>query len=393
MHILIITSEHYLTQSYPLGGIFQYHQARGLIKFGCKVGVISTDILSPRVFLKKYTYLRHEVQDRINIYREYKKSIIPSFFLKSTYVRRQVYIGVGLFQKYISENGIPDVIHAHNCLYAGVVACNIKRRYKIPYIITEHSSAYGRKCIKDWQIDRIQEVFDEAEYKSAVSFSLANDIKSIIKTDFNDDEIINNIIDEKFESEVIADQDSSNGPFIFLTIANLDVNKNTEGLINAFAMQFKGNDKFKLVIGGDGELRNELMGLCLRLGIMGQVKFEGVMTRERVIKSIKESNVLVLPSMYETFGVVLIEAMALGKPVISTDSGGPREIINESNGILVPINDIQALSNGLLYMYENIKKYNPIEIRNECILKYGQRSYISKLLDIYTAAINMRNNL
>jgi len=379
-----------LTDRYPLGGIFQHHQANGLIKSGCTVGVISSDILSPRVFLKKYTYRQFEVQDGIKIYRMYKKSLFPSSLFKSLYIRKQSDIGIGLFEKYISENGMPDIIHAHNCLYAGVIAHNIKRKYKVPYAITEHSSAYGRNGIRCWQIDQIQKVFDEVDYKSAVSHSLAKDIENIIKIKFSNDEIIHNIIDESFESEVVLNQNPANDKFVFLTIAHLDANKNTEGLVRAFARQFRGKDKFKLVIGGDGGLKDKLVELCSELGIIQQVKFEGFMTRERIIRAVKECNAFVLASVYETFGVVLIEAMAMGKPVISTDSGGPREIINESNGILVPVNDIKALSDGMLHMYENINKYNPIEIRCACIGKYGQKAYVSKLLNIYENVINKK---
>jgi glycosyltransferase involved in cell wall biosynthesis len=67
-----------------------------------------------------------------------------------------------------------------------------------------------------------------------------------------------------------------------------------------------------------------------------------------------------MASDFETFGVVLIEALAMGRPVIATDCGGPREIVNESNGMLVPARDNGALARAMQRMVEQRHRYEPM---------------------------------
>ena len=91
----------------------------------------------------------------------------------------------------------------------------------------------------------------------------------------------------------------------------------------------------------------------------------------------------VLASRYETFGVVYIEALACGKPVIATKCGGPNSIVNENNGYLVNIDDIEALSNSMKLMFQNIENYDARLIRKECEKKYNPQVIASELEEIY----------
>ncbi|MFA6661181.1 MAG: glycosyltransferase, partial [Bacilli bacterium] len=86
---------------------------------------------------------------------------------------------------------------------------------------------------------------------------------------------------------------------------------------------------------------------------------------------------------FETFGVVLIEALALGKPVISTRSGGPEDIVEETNGLLVPTNDREALGKAMQYMVENYNTYNPQEIQQRCHEKFSEASVAKRLVNVY----------
>ena len=74
--------------------------------------------------------------------------------------------------------------------------------------------------------------------------------------------------------------------------------------------------------------------------------------------------------MYENFGVVYIEAMACGKPVIATSAGGPNEIVNEEVGLLVSPKDVEALEKAIDYMLDHSKDFNP-----EKLVKYISTRY------------------
>jgi glycosyltransferase involved in cell wall biosynthesis len=94
-------------------------------------------------------------------------------------------------------------------------------------------------------------------------------------------------------------------------------------------------------------------------------------------------DVFVLSSIVETFGVVLIEVLAVGKPVVATKCGGPEDIVNQDNGILVPTKDVHALAEAMYNIYLNINKYDASLIRNDCISRFGKDSFVEKLRHIY----------
>ena len=118
-----------------------------------------------------------------------------------------------------------------------------------------------------------------------------------------------------------------------------------------YALSLVVNEKqAKLLILGDGEERKELELLANRLGIAEKVDFLGF--QKNPYKFISKSNIFVLSSIQEGFPTVIIEAMACGVPVISTDcKAGPNEIIeNRENGLLVPVGDEKSLAEAILQL-------------------------------------------
>ena len=112
----------------------------------------------------------------------------------------------------------------------------------------------------------------------------------------------------------------------------------------------------------------------------------------QVADTIAESDVLVSASNYETFGVVIIESLALGVPVISTNSGGPESIVTKDDGILIPPNDEKALSEAMNRMLVSIDRYNAAEIRHRCFARFSEKIVTKKLLHIYEEIISERSS-
>jgi glycosyltransferase involved in cell wall biosynthesis len=132
-----------------------------------------------------------------------------------------------------------------------------------------------------------------------------------------------------------------------ITVARLTKQKNIELLLLAMSKVIQKSPKITLTILGDGELRPELESRAEQLGIHRRVTFSGYVLDPRPYLS--SHDVFVLPSLWEPFGLALIEAMAHGKPCIATAVGGMREIVdNEINGLLVPSNDVDAIANAIL---------------------------------------------
>ncbi|MGL5352505.1 MAG: glycosyltransferase, partial [Clostridium sp.] len=194
-----------------------------------------------------------------------------------------------------------------------------------------------------------------------------------------DIEVINNLVPiELFEERNIK----SSNDFIFFSLAFLEGEKGMDTLIKAFAQGFKGSNCI-LKIGGDGSQRPWLEAMAEELGVSKQVIFLGGLLRNEVSKYMNECDVFVLASRYETFGVVYIEALACGKPIIGTYNGGAEDIINDFNGKLANVDNVDSLKNSMISIKENVNLYNSHIIKSDCIRRFGKETFVSKIISVY----------
>ncbi len=384
MKILIIPSEHFVTDSNPLGGIFQYHQAKALSNAGFQIDVLSVGFITPRYLTTKYFYKRRQKDEEVNIFRLYRQLYFPHRFLPFLFLKRQ-YINMAnkLFLDYVNEFGQPDIIHAHNFLFAGVVAQFLKKKYSVPFMITEHSSSFVRENLSDEKLKTIQDIAKDSFVVTAVSSRFQNILSDCIKSDVF---LLPNIVD----SSLIRNYFSINAKeiFTFLHVASLDENKNQELLIKSFKKLANISEKIHLRIAGEGNMLLYLKNLVKDLKIDHQVTFLGRISREQLMGEMHRSNCFVLSSNFETFGVVLIEALVCGLPLISTRCGGPEDIVNDTNGLLVSVGDQQQLENAMVYMYENSHKYSKVKLNSDAIEQFGAKSFINKAANFYKMGVH-----
>ncbi len=136
---------------------------------------------------------------------------------------------------------------------------------------------------------------------------------------------------------------------IVIAVGSLKPLKGFDFLLRAAAGAFANRKDLRLVIVGDGAERNSLEALSESLGVRDRVTFTGV--RRDVDALLRMSDLLVLSSWTEAFPNVVLEAMATGLPVISTDVGSVREVVREGeNGLIVPPKDVDALNSALRSM-------------------------------------------
>jgi len=396
LHVLIIPSERYVTPEEPLAGIFQYQQAHALSRAGLQVGVIAPQPRSLRLLkLKRGSWLgSFEFCDDEGIptYRNQGWGWIPG---RTPYLSSCFYVKLGqkLFEKYAAQCGLPDIIHAHNVLYGGVIANAITRSYDIPFILTEHSSIYIAHRIHKWQVRMVKEVLKNADARLVVSPYLGCVLEKQFGQIAQPWYWVPNVLDKTFEEQNIFEysEHKERDQIRILTIGSLIPIKNYEGLLQAFALAFKGNNRVHLVIGGSGPLCGRLENLAEHLQIRNQIEFLGALNREQVLNEMRCCNIFVLPSHHETFGVVLIEALACGKPVIATDSGGPRCIVHDGNGLLVTPGDNVALANAMKMMVQDIDQYDPKAIHEDCINRFGEKTIVNRIVDIYSNILANRS--
>lgn len=388
MHILILPSW-YPYSSRPISGVFFREQALALKNAGYKVGVVAPIQKSVREIIKKPAFsLSHNYWTNdcgvATIRSEHWA--IPKCRRMNMY--RWLSAGRSLLRDYLSEVGFPDLIHAHSLLYAGALAAEMKKIHGIPFVVTEHSTHYARGMIRGWQLPFIRAGVDHASVRIAVSEALA-DLLQKFHSDYQDKWVyVPNMVDVNVfcGTAPIASVGGPNKKFVFFSAALLTKKKGLNFLIDAFANNF-ASDHFELWIGGDGEERSALEAQAGSTSASARIRFLGKLDRAQMASYMAGCDIFVLPSLYETFGVVLIEALASGKPVIATRCGGPESIVTPNNGVLVSPSDPAALGLAMKEMVCNFNDFDSSAIRADCIAEFSNESVAAKLTEIYRHAI------
>lgn len=381
MHILIIPSW-YPTKENPINGTFFREQALALKNAGNKVGVLYIKNRSLKKFYSSVKYYKNRIEFyNDNGIKTYRCSGVN--FTPKTKITIDM-LTLIFFKRYITNEGMPDIIHAHSFLPAGIIATLIKKKYNIPIILTEHASVYAKNQIDQKEIDNIKvklELFDDLIAVSQPFIILLNKLFDTRKFQY-----FPNLLPRMFEEIEIKDNKLKD-KLTILNVASLNYNKGHDLLLKSLERVLKRGN-VELRIGGDGTEKENIKQLSIDLGIEDKVKFIGQLSREETLEEMRNCNMFVLSSRYETFGVVVIEAHACGRPVIATKCGGPESIITADNGILVENNSKKELEKAILFMVKNLDKYNSNEIRKECIKNYGHLTFTNNLLKRYRSIIN-----
>jgi glycosyltransferase involved in cell wall biosynthesis len=292
------------------------------------------------------------------------------------------------FRQYVKDNGRPDLIHAHNVLYAGMAANKLSSESGIPYLITEHSSFVARQAFDKRLLPAIKKAYQEAASILTVSDSLGKDIERLLPVLAGRWQVLANVLDPEVEEAPWSmPLQNRHRPFCFLTIGSLIPIKGHENLVRAWQSAFGNNPDVHLSIAGTGELETDLKKLVDSLGLQNMVSFPGKLSRQQVIQELDNCNCFVFSSRYETFGVVLIEAMSRGKPVVSTACGGPNTLVDERSGILCETDHIESMAAALLNMWQNARHFNPQKIREEAIARFGAGAFLHSIEAIYQKII------
>lgn len=389
MHVLIIPTERMVSAEDPVSGIFQYHQALALHRARIKVGIVAPAPRSIRNLLMQFHIQRDWRTDNrfpFPVITNKRSVLCPGRF---TQIMQLAWnrIGKSMFRKYLACHGRPDLIHAHNVVFAGVCCQSLAEAEGIPYVITEHSSGFSTGSI--YPSNRIKAAFRGASARIMVSPFLGTKVAAMFGEDATPWEYIPNIIESRFAEEMVIDHTKTSDTFRFLCVAQFVPIKNHIGLINAFASAFRGKQNIELVMGGGGPLLEAVRASAAKCGVTEQVKFLGLLSRDQVVAEMYKCNALVLPSFSETFGVVLIEAMACGKPVVAPSGSGCETIVDQANGILFHPGDFRELTQALVKMVDLAGGFNPLTIRNGCLSRFGESTVVSQLLTLYERVLSI----
>lgn len=393
MHVLVIPSEHFVPPEAPLAGIFQYDQAQALVSSGARVGVIAPELRSLRGLRNVRDWFRRgsstSVEDGVRVFRWHGWHwALPSV----RFGHSPVWLRAGrkLFSEYMEREGKPDVVHAHNARYAGMLGQWIKQNHGIPLVLTEHSSAYSRGLVPGYELPRIRDAFARADVRFVVSSALGADVREVVGTSVTPYEVLPNVLDPMFERLALPQGPRREGRFRFVSVAQLNANKGHADLLAACAI-LTGEVDFELHIVGEGPLDSTLRDLARSLALADRVKFVGRLGRQIVLQELMDADALIVSSHRETFGVVLVEALACGKPVISTRCGGPEDIVTAENGLLVAPSAPKELADAMRRMVGCAHEFDAARLRSDCLARYGRAALVTRLMATYESLVHQKS--
>lgn len=267
-----------------------------------------------------------------------------------------------------------DLVHSHLAYPAGILGTIVSNRRNIPSVLTEHTSIvkYYRSfihklCVK-YALKKSYEVI-------CVSRALREEVLNVIRRHVV---VIPNVIDTSQFHLVREKHDKIN--IGFLGSLN-NRNKGLDLLLQAISSIDKIN--IRVYIGGKGNLEDEFIRQAEQLNLADICTFYGGILPEKRQEFYSKLDMFILPSRYETFGIVIVEAMACGIPVISTKCGGPEDIITEETGILVQKNNVNDLADAIKKMIQNLPSYNKDEIRKYAEENFGKDIFVKRIKSLY----------
>jgi 1,4-alpha-glucan branching enzyme len=385
-----------LTWEFPpriIGGISPhvYYLSKSLAKSAVKVYVITCDFPGAP---------QHEVVDDVEVFRiDSYKNPSPDFaswiYLMNMNMQKEAAAIVN------SLGGKVDVFHAHDWLVANA-SIGLKHVFRRPLIATIHSTEIGRRngihsdyermiheteawltyeawkviCCSNYMVSHVQWAFGLPEDKLTM---IPNGVNF---QDYEEGEKINL---SQFRRKFVLPEEK-----MVLFVGRLVYEKGIHLLINA-AQKVLEKVNAKFVVVGDGYMKEPLSNLVKDMGLAHKVLFTGFVDEGTLRNLQKCADVSVVPSLFEPFGIVALEAMAAKSPVVVSDTGGLSEIVeHDVTGVKVYSNNTDSLAWGITKVlldesYASQIKNNAYKKIQE---KYNWDNISQQLKNVYKAVLN-----
>lgn len=288
-----------------------------------------------------------------------------------------------------------DLIHAHFTYPDGVVAARLGERYNVPVIITEHAM---------WRSDWVNEsgvvgrqvlwAARNCSFHIAVSNAVKNSIVQFTGAP-EKIRVIPNGVDGSIFTPLPSQRQHT--PDQILYVGFMRHIKGVDILLKAMRMLAKQRPTVRLIIVGGGFYKNyrqeeeRLRRMVGELELEANVEFVGIKSPHEVAAYMSQSALLVVPSRSETFGSVLIEALACGIPVVSTRCGGPEDIVNEQVGLIVEKENPSVLAEAMAHILDNRHQYDSQQLRDYALEHFAWQRVAHQNVSLYGEAVECGN--
>lgn len=283
-----------------------------------------------------------------------------------------------------------DLVHAHFIHPDGVVAHRLARRLGIPFVVTDQAPWtpwLQRPCVRRLALPAAR----AAARITCVSNWLKRTIVDYVP-EVSVDVIPNGFDDSLFTPGRAEERD----PNLLLFVGFLNFNKGVDCLLHAMVTILEERPASRLALIGGSVYRNtlvqerQLRRLASQLDLDHVVEFRGMQPPDVVAAAMRRASVVVLPSRAETFGAVLVEALASGTPVVATRSGGPEDIVTDGVGRLVPVGNPYSLAEALLDVLGHRDRFQASALRSHALERYRWDAIADRYSALYRDIVARR---
>jgi glycosyltransferase involved in cell wall biosynthesis len=325
----------------------------------------------------------YENLNGINVYRT--KIFFRTSRDAATFVSMASYLITGFFKgiSLVRKNRY-DVINTHFAVPSGPLGYILSKVFSIPNVLSLHGGDI-------YDPSKKLSPHDSAIFKPVVKFILNSATKIVAQSSNTRDNALKyyspkndvDIIPLAFHPPktprvtrkklALSDDD-----FYVITIGRLIKRKSIQTLL--YAIKQIKNEKIKLLIVGDGPEKDYLSSIVAAEKLEGRVKFLGFLEDDDKYKFLSLCDVFALTSLHEGFGIVFMEAMAMGLPIVCTNHGGQVDFLKDKeNAILINVGDHNKCAEGIMTLYKNKKLYQKLANNNK-----------KKVKDFYAPAVASR---
>lgn len=376
--VLVLPSA-YPSDEAPVDGVFVEDQARVLSE-AYDVRVLTQRPFGWRHVLSGTVPRRGSVSVRNGVTVRRQRVAMPPRLARRGVLARQLAVARRAVVEWARDWGMPDVIHAHVVLPAGWIAARLGRELDIAVVLTEHTGPFATHLASAEQRALVDEALAQVDRILAVSPALASEIRAVAPGAPLD--VVGNVVLTRYFTPPRPPDAprAAEEPLRLFSAALLYPPKGFEHLLQAARVLLdSGFGRFTLEIAGDGPDRARLERIAADLNLVEHCKFLGMLSREALRSRMQACVLFVLPSLAETFGLVIGEAMACGKPVVATKCGGPEFQVGPECGVLVAPGDARALADAIRHVAGRLHEFPPAGIRAWVTERFGESAFLDSI--------------
>lgn len=389
MNVAIVTERFYPAK----GGVetYVYNLSRGLVEDGYDVTIFTTDTFSYDPPVRLSPQCMECGVNQIRVFRATK----PLMDIDATAIAPLM---IGSLLK-----GDFDVIHGQNYVYFPAYACAfVKALRRVPFVLTTHSSSrtaapIAIRRLYDFTLGKF--ALRMADHLIALTQGERNYLHSLGVPEHKISVIPHGIDVEKFTKPADAndfkEKYNVTGKMVLYVGRLAPRHKGLTFLVNAIPTVLKEEPNTTFVfVGPDAGVKSELIKLSRKLDVDKKMVFTDSISDADLAKAYHAADLFVLPSTFEPFGIVLLEAMASGKPIVASNVDGIPEVIEDGeNGLLVPPADADKLASALIALLQDrrmaewIGEHNLLRARG-----YSLQRVVKATEKVYELAIKQSRN-